>query len=125
VSDWGEPCAERRQLAFELRRLRDQAGISGRDMAKAIGMSQSKVSRIESGVAMPRLPEVEQWADATGASPGAKRSLLSLTERAFTEIHHWRTTLRARPHLQHELREREARTRVSRSFQPSVVPGLL
>ncbi|MGW4247460.1 helix-turn-helix domain-containing protein, partial [Nocardia sp. NPDC004722] len=39
----------RQQLGAELRRLRDIAGISGRELAKRVGISQSTLSRIEAG----------------------------------------------------------------------------
>jgi transcriptional regulator with XRE-family HTH domain len=122
----GVPNNDRRLLAAELRQLRVQAGISGRRLAEEIdGVSQSKVSRIETGAALPTVPQVERWADVVGASPEEKESLIRLAQRAFTEIQPWRTSLQDRPHLQHEIREREARARVTRVFQPSAVPGLL
>ncbi|MGH3382815.1 MAG: Scr1 family TA system antitoxin-like transcriptional regulator [Actinoallomurus sp.] len=117
---------DRRRLAAELRRLRVQAGTSGRRLADEIGgLSQSAVSRIETGAALPTVPQVERWADVAGASPAEKETLVSLAQRAFTEIESWRTSLRDRPHLQQEIAEREARARVTRVFQPSAVPGLL
>ncbi|GLZ11651.1 transcriptional regulator [Actinomadura sp. NBRC 104425] len=126
MSGRSESSGERAQLAAELRLLRRQAGISGRELASGIeGMSQSKVSRIESGDALPTLPQVERWADLTGAAPERKASLVRLAERAFTEVHTWRASLRNRPHRQDEAREREARARVTRTFQPALVPGLL
>ncbi|WP_067461372.1 helix-turn-helix domain-containing protein [Actinomadura macra] len=118
---------ERERLAAELRRLRDQAGLSGRRLAEGIGdISQSKVSRIEAGGAMPTLPQVERWADVTGVSPGQRRSLLRLAERAFTEIHAYRASPGdPSSHRQEEVRTREAGARRVRTFQPAVVPGLL
>ncbi|TDB86949.1 XRE family transcriptional regulator [Actinomadura sp. KC216] len=115
----------RRQLASELRRLRDLSGISGRDLAARIGISQSKVSRIESGAAIPSLPEVTAWAGAVSATEEATRRLVTITENAFTEVQAWRTAMRDRPHLQDEMREQESRASWSQTFQPSVVPGLL
>ena len=38
-----------RQVAAELRTLREQAGLSGAEVAKRMGMSPSKISRIETG----------------------------------------------------------------------------
>ena len=99
--------------------------MSGRELASMLETSQSKVSRIESGTAMPTLPQVEEWADAVGASPDKKSSLMELAERAFIEVRDWRSSLRGRPHIQHELRRREAQVRRARTFQPAVVPGLL
>jgi transcriptional regulator with XRE-family HTH domain len=120
------PDSDRHQLAAGLRRLRVQAGISGRRLAEEIGgLSQSKVSRIELGAALPSVPQVKRWADVSGASPAEKESLIRLAQRAFTEIDPWRTSLRDRAHLQDEIGEREARARVTRVFQPSAVPGLL
>lgn len=120
--------AEREQaqrLAGELRRLRDLSGLSGRELARRMGTNQSKVSRIESGTTIPSLPEVTAWASAIGASTEAHDSLMALAEAAFTEEQSWRDALRRRPHAQDEVRALESRTRMMRTFQPSLVPGLL
>jgi len=120
----GEPRIAQ-QLAGELRRLRDLSGMSGRELARRIGTSQSKVSRIESGTAMPSLPEVTAWASAVGAPTTVRDSLVSLTEAAFTEVQTWRDALRSRPHAQDDIRALETRAAKIRTFQPSVVPGML
>lgn len=126
MTERAEPHSEREQLAIELRRLRVQAGITGRKMAEEIGgISQSKVSRIEAGTAMPTLPQVERWAEAADAPPDKRESLIKLVRRAFTEIEPWRTSLQSRPHLQHEIRERESQATLIRTFEPALVPGLL
>jgi len=120
--------AEREQaqrLAGELHRLRDLSGLSGRELARRMGTSQSKVSRIESGTTIPSLPEVTAWASAIGASTGVHDSLVALAEAASTEAQSWRDALRRRPHAQDEIRALESRTRMLRTFQPSVVPGML
>lgn len=119
-----ESRTKRQRLAAELRRLRDLAGISGRDLAQRMQISQSKVSRIESGATLPSLPEVMAWADAVGMAETSEW-LTALTEAAFTEVHTWRAALQRQPHLQGEIQEWEARAQTSRTFQPSVVPGLL
>jgi transcriptional regulator with XRE-family HTH domain len=120
-----ESRARQRRLGGELRGLRDLAGLSGRDLARQLGISQSKVSRIEAGTTLPSLPEVKAWATAVGASVEVREWLIDTTEAAFTEVHPWRTALGVRTHLQDEVRERELRAKTSRVFQPSVVPGLL
>jgi len=108
-----------------LRRLRGLSGLSGRELARRIGTSQSKVSRIESGMAIPSLPEVSAWATAVGAPTTTRDSLVTLTEAAFTEVQGWRDALRARPHVQDEIQALETRARMLRTFQSSVVPGML
>ncbi len=117
--------ATRARLSSELRRLRGLAGVSGRDLGRQIGISQSKVSRIESGLTMPSLPEVTAWAEALDVPAQTREMLVALTEMAFTEVRSWRAALRERPHLQGEVQDREARARRSCVFQTSTVPGLL
>ncbi|MQA88554.1 MAG: helix-turn-helix domain-containing protein [Streptosporangiales bacterium] len=125
TGDRDEPGARRQRLAAELRRARELAGISGRDLAQRIGISQSKVSRIEAAGAIPSLPEVTAWAEAVRASAKTRELLTVMTEAAFTEVHTHRAAMRSRAHVQDEVQELEARARVVRTFQPSVVPGLL
>ena len=45
-------------LAQELRRLRRQAGLTGDRLAARAGMSQSKISKIETGKILPSLLDV-------------------------------------------------------------------
>ena len=52
----GAPRARRHQLAAELRRTRMRAGLSGRNLAQATGVSQSTISRAERGQAVERAP---------------------------------------------------------------------
>ena len=56
--------AARRRLAAELRRLRLNAGLSTHQVATAIGVSQSKVSKIENGHRSASIPDVRAWAKA-------------------------------------------------------------
>lgn len=115
----------RQMLAAELRRLRDLEGISGRDLARRLGISQSKVSRIEAGSTVPSLPEVMAWLKELSVACEVQERLVSLTEAAYTEVHPWRAALHRRGHLQNEVQEVESLARQVQVFQPSVVPGLL
>lgn len=116
----------RQQLSVELRRLRDLAGISGRELAKQVGISQSTLSRIEAGHVVPPLPQVLDWAKAVGAEEAAQTLLRTLTEAAHSpEVHDWAASLAQRPHLQDDVRAFEEDAHVVRNFQPALVPGLL
>ena len=95
--------SNRRRLAVELRRLRDRAGLSGRQLAERISISQSKVSRIESGLTIPSGPEVAAWAAAVSASGTATELLTMLTDAVYTEVHPWHAALREQVHLQDEI----------------------
>jgi transcriptional regulator with XRE-family HTH domain len=116
---------KRRRLAAELRVLRDMSGVSGRDLAQRIGISQSKVSRIEAGTAQPSVAEITAWAGAVGASDETGRLLAALAEVARSEVDNWQAALAGRHQIQDEIREREAAARRVRAFQPALVPGLL
>lgn len=116
---------KRRRLGGELRRHREQAGVSGRQLAERIGVSQSKVSRIESGTTVPTIPQVTAWAAALGVSGGAAETLLALADAAYTEVHPWSAALQGQTHLQDDIQELENRDGVKRIYEPSVIPGLL
>jgi transcriptional regulator with XRE-family HTH domain len=116
---------KRRRLGAELRRLREQAGWSGRQLAEQLGISQSKISRIESGATVPNTPEVNAWAAAVNSPASAVEKLLMLTDAAYTEVHPWDIALRHQPHLQDDIQEIENRTGTKLDYEPFVVPGLL
>jgi transcriptional regulator with XRE-family HTH domain len=120
----GPSSTGRERLATELRRLRDLAGVSGRELAQRIGISQSKVSRIESGAVVPSLPEVTAWGKELGVSVETQGQLTALIETAYNEVHPWRSALR-RGNLQDNLQAQESSATRIAVFQPAVVPGLL
>jgi transcriptional regulator with XRE-family HTH domain len=116
---------KRRRLAAELRLLRDLHGITGRELARNIGISQSKVSRIEAGAALPSIAEVTAWSRALGASSETQRLLETLTDAARTEVETWQQALEGGKRLQDDIAEAEATACRTRSFQSVMVPGLL
>jgi transcriptional regulator with XRE-family HTH domain len=120
------PHGKRRRLATELRLLRDLSGVTGRELARLIGISQSKVSRIEAGAALPSISEVTDWARAVGAPDETQKLLETLTDAARTEVDTWQEALEGRPHhVQDNIRELETAAPRTRGFQPCMVPGLL
>lgn len=120
------PHAQRVRLGSELRHLRKLAGLSGRAIARRIEASQAHVSRVENGQAVPTLPQVNVWADATGATADARAALVVLTEAALHEVDPWRTRFDAGlPAMQQDVRAMEAAAGAITYFQPSLVPGLL
>jgi transcriptional regulator with XRE-family HTH domain len=114
------------RLGAELRRVRTLAGLSGRQVAQATGLSQPTVSRIERGESVPSLADVLAWTDAAQVGAERKEIILGLTEAAVNEV----TTLRARlsnglAAVQEDVRSLEATARTLRNFQPGIIPGLL
>lgn len=119
--------ARRAALGAELKRLRELNGVSGRAVAKALGISQSAVSRKEAGAAPISLPEITAWAGAIHASEEDRGRLLWMAEQAVTEtipLESWRAEAGA-PGIQLEIGILERASRFIANFQPDIVPGLL
>jgi len=119
--------ARRAALGAELKRLRELNGVSGRTVAKALGISQSAVSRKEAGGAPISLPEVTAWADAIHASEEDRGRLLWMAEQAVTEtipLESWRAEV-GTAGIQQEIGMLERVSRFIANFQPDIVPGLL
>lgn len=123
---FGELSNQRRQLGQALRTARANAGLSGEQLAKRLGISQSRVSRIELGQQAASVDLVRQWAELTGVPEKRRAELVEQAEAASTESVVLRT---ARPRgltqLQHDSREFEATAATILEFDPVLVPGLL
>lgn len=116
----------RRRLGLALRGLRLDSGLTGQQLADRAGLSQSTVSRIELGQAMPSLADIEDWARVTGASPELFAELRALAEAAAVETISWsKATRRGLPALQQDVRDLESTSATILNFQPTIVPGLL
>ncbi|MDC0765959.1 helix-turn-helix domain-containing protein [Streptomyces sp. HD] len=66
-----EPTARQMRLATELRRLRDAAGITGREAATALGVSSAQISQIETGLAGVSEKRLRRMAANYACSDGA------------------------------------------------------
>ncbi len=53
-------------LGIEVARRRKQAGLTQAELARAMGTTQSAISKIESGRTLPTIPLLERLAEATG-----------------------------------------------------------
>ncbi len=91
MASGASPTVRRRRLGAELRRLRERADILSETAAEAIGCSQSKISRMETGRAPCRVEEVLALLDLYGAAdPGHREELLTLS-RASHHKGWWNT----------------------------------
>ena len=123
---FGELSARRQELGAALRRLRKHAGLSGEDMAEALKISQSRVSRMELGQQIAAPAVVDGWARAAGASPAEREKLLGIAEAAATETVSWRKAMaRGLVKLQEDSGDLEASAATIRNFQTAGIPGLL
>jgi len=112
-------------LGKRLRELRQQADLSGRQLAESLSWPQSKVSKLENGRQAPSDDDIRAWTRATDGESHAEALLASLHT---LEVQHaeWQRVFRAglRPR-QNELAELDQKTRLFRAFEATVVPGLL
>lgn len=113
-------------LAATLRHLRHRADLSGEQLAELLGVSQSKVSRVENGRTVPSVADVQAWARACGAPTETVEALMERAEAALTEARTWRKEhARGLGVKQEQIGRLEADAKTIRLFQDTVVPGLL
>ena len=115
-------------LGARMRAVREQAGMSGLELARALGAGwrQPKVSKIESGTQVPTEDEIVAWATAVGTDP---EPLLRLRHKAAAEYGPFRDRIAGAggpAAFQDQLGALEAScTTLLGEYQPALVPGLL
>ncbi|WP_181771667.1 helix-turn-helix domain-containing protein [Amycolatopsis pittospori] len=113
-------------LSTELRRLRKAAGLSGTEAARLTGLSQSKVSRVETGAFMPTEDQVVTLCRAYRAPASVRRTLVAITRDLREEAASARVVLqRGAWRMQQRIGKIETASARIRSFQPTIVFGLL
>jgi transcriptional regulator with XRE-family HTH domain len=116
----------RRELAITLKGLRRASGLSGEALGKRIGMSQSKISKIETGRLLPAVLDVERILTALQVDEETSERLLVLARAANTEFRSWRSYQRfGLHHKQRELAVIEGGSKSIRFFLPAALTGLL
>lgn len=71
-----------RALASTIRRVREQAGVSGRDLCLRLGISHGTVSHWETGRRVPTPEDVAALLGVTGVTGDEKRRILELARNA-------------------------------------------
>ncbi|NYI07935.1 helix-turn-helix domain-containing protein [Allostreptomyces psammosilenae] len=83
MSNPQSPTVRRRRLGLELRRLRDAAGLTTKDVARSLEISEAKINRIERGNLTARVIDVRAMLDLYGLhDPEQREALLTLTRQA-------------------------------------------
>ncbi|HYZ36377.1 MAG TPA: helix-turn-helix transcriptional regulator [Pseudonocardiaceae bacterium] len=88
-----------RQVAAALRELRERAGLSGAEVAKRMGMSPSKISRIETGNSGLQIEDVAALLGLYQVPASTRDELLDLVRRS--EERGWWTRQPGLPQLWH------------------------
>jgi transcriptional regulator with XRE-family HTH domain len=113
-----------RQVANQLRTLREDAGLTGADVAKQLGMSPSKISRIETG---NRMLSVDVVATLLGLYkvPERQREEILDQVRRSTERGWWESQGLGLPELWKALIDFESRATRIQNYEALFIPGLL
>jgi transcriptional regulator with XRE-family HTH domain len=113
-------------LSQELRALRRKAGLSGAEAARRAGISQSKVSRAETGTFLPTVDDVKRLCRVYGASAAQQRQLVEMTRDLREGSTPARVILqRGGWWMQQRIGKLEAAAARVRTFTPGVIIGLL
>jgi transcriptional regulator with XRE-family HTH domain len=117
----------RRQLAAELRRLREATHRTVADVAGELGWSESKLSRIETANTGIRRDDLERLLGAYGVAAAERSKLVALAGQAGQARLRawWETYADALPDVYETYIGVEAEARAISTYEAQVVPGLL
>jgi transcriptional regulator with XRE-family HTH domain len=121
---------EQRRARFgeRLRDFREDAGLNGRDFAKALGdgWTQSKVSKLETGKQTPTEDDVIDWLQALDAPETVAEQVLDDLRRLRGDEVAWRRQIRnGQRRRQAQIAHLEENATVIRGLSTMCVPGLL
>ncbi|GAB3969847.1 helix-turn-helix transcriptional regulator [Actinoallomurus acanthiterrae] len=119
------PTALRILLGSELRRLREKAGVTSVAAAKAIGGSESKISRMELGRSGFKEADVAILLSVYGITDAEERDQLLTLARRANQPGWWHSYGDVLPSwFQSYIGLEQAASRI-RTYEPQFVPGLL
>jgi transcriptional regulator with XRE-family HTH domain len=116
--------AQRQRVGEELRRIRQDLGLSGTQVAEALGWSQSKVSRIETARFAVSVWELAALLDYYAVPEEVRAELLAAIAEDSGVPGAWIVRAAGPPRRQREVAIESRVTRI-RQYQAMVVPGQL
>jgi transcriptional regulator with XRE-family HTH domain len=124
MPDKRAPSVRARQLAAELRRLRDESGLTGEEAGERLGWSAAKISRIETARSTVTPADVARLLDLYEVS-GQRRERLAELGRSAGERGWWDAYGDTLGPEYATLIALEAQAERVRWYAPQTVPGLL
>jgi len=118
------PTARRRRLAAALRQLREARNLSCTDAGKAVGWSESKISRIETGRVGIRQDDLERLLDLYEVTGEPRAALLTLRRQA-THRGWWHSYADALPAYFEDYVGLEDGAKSLSTYQNQLVHGLM
>lgn len=115
----------REALGQQLRDIRRDARLTGRQLAGLAGWHSSKVSKIEYGKQAPSEDDIRTWCQHTRASDQIP-DLIATVRHIEAMYVEWRRMLgTGTKRRQQASRTLEAQTRLMRWYEPLLIPGIL
>ncbi|GAB3747685.1 helix-turn-helix domain-containing protein [Nocardiopsis nanhaiensis] len=118
------PTARQRRLMAELNRLRASSGLSRAEVAERIGITDSTLWRYETGMTRPKPGDVAILLDVYGVQGAERNELIEMAKHARKRGWWHRHRQSLKPGFDSYI-GLEAAASVVRTFQTSVVPGIL
>ncbi|TDC71085.1 helix-turn-helix domain-containing protein [Streptomyces hainanensis] len=120
------PTIPRRQLGGELRRLRENSGLIVLEAAQRVGISETKLSKVERGLAgLPKISDLEALLELYGVTNEEDVEFLLDTHRQSLGRGWWTPYRSFMPSGMATYIGLESEARGIRAWQPNVVLGLL
>ncbi len=117
---------DRDELSKSLAAARRAAGLGQVEAARAAGLSQNKISRVEHGKGLLQPGEAAALLSAYGIRGAERRRIMALVEAARASYIDARVILQRGAHHFHErIRRLDEQSRLVRSFAPTAVLGIL
>jgi transcriptional regulator with XRE-family HTH domain len=108
-----------------LARWRKRKKLTGQALAERVGMSQAKISRLETGAVAAEPGDVRRLAEALEMPPDEKERVVDLAEHTDYQLTDWTSAQHDLAAFQREVNRIESAARELRVFQPAVAPGLV
>ncbi|MFC3999670.1 helix-turn-helix domain-containing protein [Nocardiopsis sediminis] len=118
------PTVRRRRLGVELRRLRENAGMTGEEAAERMSWSGSKLSRIERGQVATNSDDVRDLLELYGVSDPGLRQTLVMLARESRRRGWWHVYGDVMPERFEVYLGLEPEASTLRFYQSQIVPGL-
>jgi transcriptional regulator with XRE-family HTH domain len=112
------------QIGLELRRLREECGLSTIQVASRIDVSNSKISRIETGRCVPPYEDVVGLLAIYGVTGAERRDLLALASES-KRTGWWQKSSVPLYERIHTLQTLESTAVSITNYEPEFIPGLL
>ncbi|MER7922112.1 helix-turn-helix transcriptional regulator [Streptomyces sp. NPDC096057] len=120
-----EPTVRKRQLGGELRRLRESAGMKLDEAVARLGWTKSKLSRVEVARLGIKPSDLDALLDLYAVEDSSKRDVLHAIARHGSQRGWWQTYKDFISPAYADLISLEADAKSMRTYQSTLIPGLL